>query len=552
MTTKGGPSRAYGRATGDAQLGLRAVRALSSAGVIAPVHPIRLARMVASPLRLGFGAATLAAVAAARHPDHLAIVDERGALTYGELHHRSERIAAALRTEFGVGPDRALAVMCRNHRGFVETLLAASRCGADLLSVNTELKGPQLAQVLAHAQPAVTVHDGEFTPAFVQAGLTSNRITAWHDGGRSTHTLDALADRPAPSAPASRRQGKVVILTSGTTGTPKMVPREPSGRSMVGAMATLLSHVPLRVREPMFIGPPVFHGFPLGFLALGLFLGSTIILRRRFEAEALLAAIEEHRIASLVVVPVMLQRMLKVRDGAPSEYRTASLRWVLSAGAPLGGELSAAFMDAFGDVLFNAYGSTEGGFGAIATPADLRVAPGTVGCPPFGTTLKILDEHRNEAPPGRTGHVFIGGEMVFEGYSGGGRKETVDGLMNTGDLGHLDGDGRLFIDGREDDMIVSGGENVFPQEVEDVLLRHDAVADAAVVGVEDVEFGQRLRAFVVRRAGAEATEEELKGHVKSNLERYKVPRDVVFVDELPRNPTGKVLRSRLTSPTESP
>jgi len=223
------------------------------------------------------------------------------------------------------------------------------------------------------------------------------------------------------------------------------------------------------------------------------------------------------------------------------------LRAVVSAAAPLSGELSTAFMDAFGDVVHNLYGSTEVGFGAMATPRDLRAAPGTVGHPPAGTALRILDADRAVVPPGHTGHVFIGSGLVFQGYSGGGSRETVDGLMNTGDLGHVDAEGRLFIDGREDDMIVSGGENVFPQEVEEVLRRHRGVVDVAVIGVEDAEFGQRLRAFVVRREGADPSADELRAHVRAGLERYKVPRDVVFVDELPRTPTGKVLRTRLAS-----
>ena len=438
--------------------------------------------------------------------------------------------------------------MCRNHRGFVEAALAASRCGADLLPLNTELRGSQLARVLERGRPAAVVHDEEFAPGFDEAGFAGNRVIAWHEGGSAGPTLDALALRPARRVPASRRQGRLVLLTSGTTGTPKSAPRSPSGLAVLGPSISLLSQLPVRTREPMLIGPPLFHGFGFAFLALGLFLGSTIVVRRKFDAEAALAAIEEHEITMAVAVPVMLQRMVQLPESVRRRHDTGSLRTVVSAAAPLGRDLSTAFMDLFGDVLYDIYGTTETGFGALATPADLRAAPGTVGHPPYGTTVKILDERRAEVPVGRTGHVFVGGALLFEGYSGGGgAKETVDGLMNTGDLGHLDADGRLFIDGREDDMIVSGAENVFPQEVEDVLGAHPAVADVAVVGVEDAQFGQRLRAFVVVRAGADISEDELKAHVRTKLERYKVPREVVFVEELPRNAVGKVLHSRLAS-----
>ena len=183
-------------------------------------------------------------------------------------------------------------------------------------------------------------------------------------------------------------------------------------------------------------------------------------------------------------------------------------------------------MDAFGDVLYNLYGSTEVAWATIATPADLRAAPGTAGLPPLGTVVKLLDEHGHEVPRGQSGRIFVANEMMFEGYTGGGGKEIIEGLMSTGDVGHLDSGGRLFVDGRDDEMIVSGGENVFPREVEDLLSDHPQIEEAAVVGVPDSEFGQRLKAFIVPREGAELSEDEVKDYVKQNLARYKVPRDV--------------------------
>jgi acyl-CoA synthetase (AMP-forming)/AMP-acid ligase II len=526
-----------------AGIGVTGLRALASTGILAPVRPDRVARMLAA-LRLGLGPAAACAAAAARYPGHPGLIDERGPLTFEDLDRRGAAVAGALREDHGVGPERGLAVMCRNHRGFVEATLAASRLGADLLLLNTEFPGPQLAQVLAREELGAAVMDEEFGRVFDDAQYDGPRVVAWHDGEPGGATLDALIERGA-GAPSSRRQGRIVILTSGTTGTPKGAPRSPSVRALVGPGTTLLSKVPLRSREPMLVGPPFFHGFGLAYLGTGLFLGSTTVARRRFDPEATLAAIAEHAVTTLIAVPVMLQRVLELPEDTRRQYDTSSLRVVISAGSPLSADLAAAFMDAFGDVVYNLYGATETGFGAIADPGDLRAAPGTVGRPPLGTTLKILDDEGREVPRGETGRIFMGGAMVFEGYSGGGSKETVDGLMSTGDLGHLDDEGRLFVGGREDDMIVSGGENVFPQEVEDVLARHDGVSDVVVLGVDDEQFGQRLAAFVVKAPNADPTEDELKEHVKSNLARYKVPREIAFVDEVPRNPTGKVLRSRL-------
>lgn len=527
-----------------AALTWRAAGAVARAGVVAPVGPGRLARMLGA-LRLGIGAHTAVAVAAARDPRGVALVDERGTCTYGELDRRATALAAALHAEHGVGPERGLAIMCKNHRGFVEALLAASRLGADALLLNTEFPGPQLRQALARHEVGAVVVDAELAGAFDEAGWTGPRVIAWHDEAPAAPSLDALCARALPPPPPPARQSKIVVLTSGTTGTPKGAPRAPSPSALVGPLTTVLSSIPLRAGEPMLVAPPLFHGFGLAYLGMALLLRAPLVLRRRFDAEATLAAIAAHRVATLVGVPVMLQRLLELPAPVRARHDTSSLRAVVSAGAPLGGALALAFMDAFGDIVHNLYGSTEVGFAAIAGPADLRAAPGTVGRPPLGTVVRLLDAERRPVAPGAVGAVFIGGSMVFDGYSGGGSKETVGGLMNTGDLGHLDDAGRLFIDGREDDMIVSGGDNVFPQEVEEVLAHHDAVAEVAVVGVPDAEFGQRLRAFVVARPGHAPGEDELRAFLKRQIARYKVPRDFVFVAELPRNQTGKVLRQRL-------
>jgi fatty-acyl-CoA synthase len=532
-----------------AALGVRALGALAGAGLLAPVRPDRLVRMLGA-LRLGVSPATACRLAAARYPERAAIVDERGSLCYGELERRSQAIAGALQADFGVGPARGLAVMCRNHRGFVEALLAGARLGADVLLLNSEFAGPQLRQALARLRLGAVVVDEELAPALDSAGFVGPRILAWHDRASDrvvgSPTLDALAAAPVRATTRLRRRGRIVILTSGTTGVPKGAPRAPSLRALIGPLTTLLSQVGLRAGEPLLVAPPLFHGFGLAYLGMSLFLGSPLVLRRKFDAEAALAAIAAERVTTLVVVPLMLRRILDLPLKTRRRHDTSSLRAVLSAGAPLDGALANEFMDAFGEVVYNLYGSTETGFGAIAEPADLRAAPGTVGRPPFGTRLQILTESRQPVANGETGWIFVGGPLVFDGYSDGGCKERSGGLMNTGDLGHRDAAGRLFVDGREDDMIVSGGENVFPREVEELLARHPAVEDVAVVGIPDAEFGQRLKAWVVARSGAAPSADELKAHVKANLARYKVPREVVFVAELPRNATGKLLRTRLT------
>ena len=545
-----GPSRARSAVREAASLAALAPPALGAMvrnGVIRPVRPDRLASMAAAPLIHGAGPAALGAATASRWPDQPAIVDERGALTYRQLDRRAGALAAAIGDEYG-GSTRGLAMMCRNHSGFLEALLAGSRLGADLLLLNTEFAGPQLAQVLERERPDTAILDEEFAPVFDQAGFDGDRIIAWRDGDRSEATIDGMIvthEAEAARGPTTRNQGRLVILTSGTTGVPKGAPRSVSLPSLLGPMTTFFSRVPLRTRERILIGPPFFHGFGLTYLGVAMFLGATMVVRRRFDAEATLRAIQEHRVTTLIAVPVMLQRILELPADVRGRHDHSSLRVVISAAAPLGTRLATAVTDAFGDIVYNLYGTTETGFAAIATPEDLQAAPGTVGHPPHGATVRILDEHDRKLSSGGTGRIFVGGRMVFEGYSDGRSKDTVAGLMSTGDLGHFDAQGRLFIDGREDDMIVSGGENVFPGEIEEALAHHPDVADVAVVGVADEEFGQRLRAYVVPQKDRDPTEDDLKAHVKSNLARFKVPREIVFTDEIPRNPTGKVLRRRL-------
>jgi acyl-CoA synthetase (AMP-forming)/AMP-acid ligase II len=293
------------------------------------------------------------------------------------------------------------------------------------------------------------------------------------------------------------------------------------------------------------IAAPLFHSWGFLHFILSLPTAATMVLRPKFDPEDTLRATAEHRGRVLVVVPVMMQRILALPEEVKRRYDLSALEVTAASGSALPGELATNWMDQFGDNLYNLYGSTEVAWATVATPEDMRAAPGTAGCAPRGTVVRIVDENGEDVSPGETGRIFIGNRMAFEGYTGGGGKEHLGDLLSSGDIGHFDEEGRLFIDGRDDEMIVSGGENVFPREVEDLLADHEGVVEAAAIGVEDEEFGQRLRAFVVKVDGANVSEEELKSHVKANLARYKVPREIVFVDGLPRNATGKVLKREL-------
>jgi acyl-CoA synthetase (AMP-forming)/AMP-acid ligase II len=527
----------------DLALGARTLRALGSAGVLRPVAPGKALRATRAARALGATPATSVAIGAATDPGGIALVDDDGAMTWAQLDGRARAIGGGLVRELGAGPDRAVALMCRNHRGFVEAMAAAAYAGADLLLLNTEFPGPQLAQALERSEIAAVVLDPEFAERFDVAGYAGGRVLT---GAGESMTLDGLAAAGRGPERPPAKASSITMLTSGTTGAPKGAPRgELPVRAMLGPLVTMIEHLGLRRHEPILVCPPLFHGFGMGFMGMAQAIGAPLLLQRRFDPARALELIEEHRATCFVGVPAMLQRVLALDPAERAARDTSSLRAVVAAGAPLPPQLSGAFMDSFGDILFNAYGTTEVGFSAIARPADLRAAPGTIGRAPIGASLHILDGDRRPAAAGTTGHIFVGGEMVFDGYTGGGNKELVGDLMNTGDLGHVDAAGLTFVDGREDDMIVSGGENVFPQEVEDTLSTHPAVADVAVVGVDDDEFGQRLKAYVVAADGFDASAEELLDHVRARLARFKLPREIEFRAEIPRNPTGKVLKRQL-------
>jgi fatty-acyl-CoA synthase len=528
-------------ALGDAAFQLRV---FSEVGIVRPIRPDKLARVAERYVRWGASPALGSAANAITHPEDAAIVDEAGTLSWEQTHRRSNALGRALRDE-GVGLGDGVAIMCRNHRYFIEATMACSKLGAVALYLNTAFAGPQLADVLERESPAALIYDQEFTELLADGARTLRRYVAWESvEGTDEPTVERLiSGAHGEDLDAPAEHGRYIILTSGTTGTPRGAQRsQPEG---LGALAALLSKIPRRTEETAMIAAPLFHSWGFLHFILSLPTAATMVLRPKFDPEDTLRAVAEHRARALAVVPVMMQRILALPEEVKRRYDLSSLEVTAASGSALPGELATNWMDEFGDNLYNLYGSTEVAWATIATPEDMRAAPGTAGRPPRGTVIRIVDEDGNDLPPGDTGRIFIGNQMAFEGYTGGGDKEHLGDLLSSGDVGHFDEEGRLFIDGRDDEMIVSGGENVFPREVEDLLSDHEGVVEAAAIGVEDEEFGQRLRAFVVREDGSEVNEEDLRNHVKSNLARYKVPREVVFVDELPRNATGKVLKREL-------
>src|SRR3954470_16832127 len=527
---------------------LHYLRKMFEAGAFKLEPPQNIAAMVADIARWGeFG--MLPALDARRTPDKPAVIDDFGEITFKELDVAAHEVANGL-LEKGVKGGDGVAILARNHRWFLIAVYGAARTGARIILLNSEFSGPQIKEVAEREGAKLIIYDDEYFDAVSKADTPLGKLRALgtnpdkEDSPSTDETLEDLVARSSGKpAPKVTKHSSIIILTRGTTGTPKGANR--STPPTLAPIGGVLSHVPFKSGEVTSLPAPMFHA--LGYLhaTIAMMLGSTLVLRRRFKPPTVLEDIEKHKVTAMVVVPVMLSRLLDTLEKSESKPDLSSLRIVFVSGSQLGAELAQRALNDLGPVIYNLYGSTEIAFATIARPKDLAKNPATVGPIVKGVKVKILDDNGKELPQGEVGRIFVGNTFPFEGYTGGGHKQIVDGLMSSGDVGYFDENGLLYVSGRDDEMIVSGGENVFPAEVEDLISGHPDVVEATALGVEDKEWGHRLRAFVVKTNGASIGEEDIKSYVKEHLARYKVPREVVFLDELPRNPTGKVLKREL-------
>src|SRR5271163_2341602 len=492
----------------------------------------------------------LPALNARRTPNRAALIDEEGELSYKEFDEVVHAVANGL-IEKGVRGGDGVAILARNHRWFLIANYGAARVGARIILLNSEFSGPQIKEVSEREGAKVIIYDDEYTEAVSKADPPLGKLRALgvnpdadEPSSSTDETLEELIARSSKEpAPKASKHASIIILTSGTTGTPKGANRStPPTLAPVGG---ILSHVPFKAGEVTSLPAPMFHA--LGYLhaTLAMFLGSTLVLRRKFKPPLVLEDIEKHKVTAMVVVPVMLSRILDALEKMETKPDLSSLQIVFISGSQLGAELATRALKDIGPVIYNMYGSTEIAFATIAGPKDLELNAATVGPVVKGVRVKLLDDNGNEVAQGKVGRIFVGNAFPFEGYTGGGHKQIIDGLMSSGDVGYFDEHGLLYVSGRDDEMIVSGGENVFPAEVEDLISGHPEVIEATAIGVEDKEWGHRLRAFVVRKQDASLDEDTVKHYVRDHLARYKVPREVIFLDELPRNPTGKILKREL-------
>ncbi|MCV7055227.1 long-chain-fatty-acid--CoA ligase FadD2 [Mycolicibacterium gilvum] len=528
---------------------LHYARKMFEAGALKLEPPQDIAAFVADMRRWGeFG--MIPALNARRHPNRTAIIDDFGEFTFGELDEAVNAVANGLLAKGVTGGD-GVAILARNHRWFLVSVYAAGKVGARIILLNSEFSGPQIKEVSNREGAKLVIYDDEYTAAVKAAEPELGKLRSLgvnpdkdEPSGSTDETLEELIARTSSAPPPkATKHSSIIILTSGTTGTPKGANR--SAPPSLAPIGGVLSAVPFKSEEVTSLPAPMFHA--LGFLhaTIAMMLGSTLVLRRRFKPSTVLADIEKHRATAIVVVPVMLSRMLDELDKTSPKPDLSSLRILFVSGSQLGAELATRALKDLGPIVYNLYGSTEVAFATIAGPQHLSINPATVGPVVKGMRVKILDDNGNELPRGEIGRIFVGNFFPFEGYTGGGGKQIIDGLLSSGDVGYFDDNDLLYVSGRDDEMIVSGGENVFPAEIEDLVSGHPEVVEATALGVEDKEWGHRLRCFVVKAEGATIDEDAIKAYVRDNLARYKVPREVIFLDELPRNPTGKILKREL-------
>jgi fatty-acyl-CoA synthase len=546
------------RATG--QQGVAVARILRHAAVLPALRPAAVGRFLGSIRKAVIGPHLAMTFQSHVRPGAPVVVDARRRLTYGELEHEVNQLAHAL-VGMGVRPGDRVAIMLPNCLEFVAALSALPRIGATAVQIGYRLKAGEVAYILEHAAPRALIYHAAYAsevggaraasggPEASQLIVVGEPLTEGAGDAAGRAYDDVLIGQPGDRAPArrSRDAGGVIVYTSGTTGKPKGARRSFS-KTGLAAVADLMHQVGMSYRDRHLVVCPLYHSAAPAFAIMMMTLGASLVISDHFDAEDVLALIEREGVTSTFMVPTMLARLAAVDPAVRARHDTSSLRWVLSGAAPLPTDTARRFQDAFGPILWNFYGATETGLVTMAGPADHAAHPGTVGRALAGNELRILDPDGREVPTGEVGELYVRNSMLISDYHGdeaATRGAMRDGFFSVGDLARIDPEGYVYLASRVHDMVISGGVNIYPAEIEEHLHSHPEVVEAAVIGVPDEDWGERLKAFVVRRPGSQLSSEEIVQFCRDRLADFKRPREVVFLDALPRNPTGKVLKREL-------
>ncbi len=534
---------------------------LRASKVVQPIRPASLVQFVRGARQTKPGPHLAVMFHAAAHPDKEAIVEygEHGVrrFTWGELDATINRLAHALVAR-GVRGGSRIALMLPNGSEYLIAQQALAQLGATAVQIGYRLKAGEIAYILDNAQPTATIVHHAYVAAMLEAReqargkggpmiVVGGAVTA---GSTELEEWDrALAAAPPDMPPrvTGGDGGGVIVYTSGTTGKPKGANRA-WRKTGFESVADMILQVGMRADDRHLVTCPLYHSAAPAFVAIMMSLGATIVLQNHFDPEAALDIIQKERVTCSLMVPTMLIRMTNLPAETLAKYDTSSLRWVMSAAAPLTTDAARRFMQQFGPVLWNFYGATETGLVTLAGPHDHVSRPGTIGKRLRGNDIRLLDDAGKDVGAGEVGELYARNSTMISGYHGNDeatRSSQRDGFFSVGDVGRIDADGYYYLESRKTDMVISGGVNIYPREIEDHLSTHPAILEAAVIGVPDPEWGETLRAFIVLRNEQQLSETDVINFCREHLADYKRPRKVTFLAEMPRNPTGKILKREL-------
>jgi fatty-acyl-CoA synthase len=471
-------------------------------------------------------------------------------VSYRELDAAIDRIGVAL-GKLGVGRGSRVLLLLKNRIEFLSIQPALGRIGGAAVPASWRSTVPEIEYLCAHSGARAIFFDADIAETLREAlprlAIPRENLIAVGGAPEGFTTLEQLIENQYGTPPDSSEDGSMVMYTSGTTGRPKGAVRAFQKDALAAALS-FIGETPMALGDVHLTACPLYHSTAVAFSSFTVILGGTVVVMSDFKPQTFLELVQRYRVTTTALVPTMIHRIVELGADVVRRYDLSSLQAIFSGGAPLDGTLAIEAMNLLGDKIWNFYGATETGVVTLASPADLRASPGTIGPSIPGVEVRLVDEQGRICRAGEVGELYAKSPMLVQGYHAdeeATKKSMRDGFFSVGDLARQDARGCFHIEGRKRDMIISGGVNVYPAEVEGVLHEHPAVADAAVVGVPDKEWGERVRAFLVLRAGADADAETLKAHCRGRLSGPKVPRDYVFLESLPRNPTGKVLKRDL-------
>jgi fatty-acyl-CoA synthase len=489
--------------------------------------PIGLFCLLEAVLTTGVNLMALLRICAKLHPQRTAVIDHQERLSYPQLWQQAESLAVGLQIEYGVDRHQNVAIACRNHAAVIKAIFAVSRLGANVFLFNPEMSALQIEALIESLAIDFYVYDHQpdvpISPWLERALELNKALPAYHDTAPS---IDQLASKPQPRSKLKKvKTGSIVVMTGGTTGRPKPASRKPSIFNYLPPFIALLDMVELDRYRSVYVATPIYHGFGLAALLIGVVLGAELYVKERFETVQACTLISKQQIEVVILVPLMLQRMLKHDPSILS-----GVRCILTGGATLSPMLAQTTLELLGLILFNLYGTSEAGFCILGTPFLLSQKPASIGQPIWGVRAKIVNDAVEENSSGKIGRLIIRSAWST-------RKQS---WIETGDLAYQDAQGDLFLCGRVDDMVVSGGENVYPIELENILIQHPNVDSVAVVGIPDEAFGQRLKAVVVLKQDMTLTADALLAWLKPRVARYQMPAVIEFCDTLPYTALGKL------------